>query len=174
MITQMVAPDHFDLKAKEIKARLPTLLSKWGLLPGINHWQLAQDPDSGMVVLFANLNTRYKSTSTGNPVCNYCDPLLLHDLEDDLRIQVVSCINNGPRYAFILDQGEPGKLPAPIDFPFLDGDRLFLRTFNTDEPVYKMIDPQISLSPLISEDMVGDRTLVHQLEKDSWKVIDEE
>ena len=131
----MVDPDHFHLKTRQIKARLPTLLTRGGLSPEFIQWQLVQDPDTGMVVLFANLHTRYKPTHTGKPVSNYCDPLLLHDLEDDLRIQVVSCINNGPRYAFILDQGETGKLAVPIDFPILDGDRLFLRTFNSDEPV---------------------------------------
>ncbi len=127
MITQMTDLQHFHKTAHQVKARVPIILSQWGLPSKFNRWRLTQDPDSGMVVLFAMLNTRYISTHTTTPFSNYFDPRLLHDLADDLNMQVVSCNSGGLRYAFILDCGSLNVIPTHIDFPFLDGDRLFVR-----------------------------------------------
>jgi hypothetical protein len=86
--------------------------------------------------------------------------LVLLILANDLHVQVVSCNSDGLRYAFILDRGTLGKLPTHIDFPFLDGDRLFFRVVYSDKPVPEAMEPQITPAPLIAADLVDDQTLV--------------
>jgi hypothetical protein len=87
-----------------------------------------------MVVLFGILNNRYIATHTSIPFSNYFDPRLLHDLETELGVQVVSCNSDGLRYAFILDRGQLGKLPTHIDFPFIDDGKLLFRVAYSDNP----------------------------------------
>jgi hypothetical protein len=173
MITQMVDLDHFHLKARQIRARLPAILSQWGLTLKFNRWRLAQDPGSGMVVLFAVLNTGYMTTHAATSYSSYFDSRLLSDLANDLHMHVVPCNRDGLCYAFILDQGGIDKLPAPIDFPFLDGDRLFVRVVSSDKPVPELIETQIKLTSLITTDMVVDQSLVNRVEKDFLMVLDD-
>ena len=134
MITQIIDPHHFDQKARRIRIQVSTVLKKWGLMPRFKRWRLTQDPDTEMVVLFGILNNRYIATHTSIPFSNYFDPRLLHDLETELGVQVVSCNSDGLRYAFILDRGQLGKLPTHIDFPFIDDGKLLFRVAYSDNP----------------------------------------
>lgn len=173
MITQMVDKYHFHQKARQIRARVPTILSQWGLPPKFTRWRLTQDPDSGMIVLFAVLNTRYIATHTSTPFSDYFDPRLLHDLANDLHLQVVSCNSDGLRYAFILDRGQIDMLPTHIDYPYLDGDRLFVRVVYNQEPLPEGIGPQMAPAPLIAADRVEDQTLVLRGVEAFLKVFDD-
>jgi len=127
MIIQTNDQNEFNQKAWRIKTKTSKILTKWGLLPRFKRWRLTQDPDTGMVVLFGILNNKYIATHTSIPFSNYFDPRLLHDLINELDIQVVSCNSDGLRYAFILDRGQFGKLPAYIDYPFVDNGKLLAR-----------------------------------------------
>ncbi len=173
MITQMIDPHHYHQKARQIRARLPDILLQWGLPPKFNRWRLTRDPDSGMVVLFAMLNTRYIATHTATPFSNYFDPRLLHDLAHDLHMQVVSCNSDGLRYAFILDRGQIDFLPTHIDFPFLDGDRLLVRVVYGDKPISEVMEPQIPPAPPIPADSVDDQARVHRGVEAFLKVFDD-
>jgi hypothetical protein len=116
MITQTVDPNHLISRARQIKALIPNLLSQWGLVPKFKRWRLAQDPGTGMVVLFGVLNTKYIAMHTTTPFSNYFDPRLLRDMATELHVQVVSSANDGLRYAFILKRGQIG---LPKDAPTL-------------------------------------------------------
>lgn len=169
----MVDLDHFHIKARQIRARLPAILSQWGVTPKFNRWRLAQDPGSGMVVLFAVLNTRFINAHSATSYSSYFDSRLLSDLANDLHMQVVPCNRDGLCYAFILDQGGIDMLPAPINFPFLDGDRLFVRVVSSEKPVQELVGTQIKLTSLITTDMVVDQSLVNRVEKDFLMVLDD-
>lgn len=146
MLTQTVDPNYFQQKAKQIRDRVPTILSGRGLSPKFNRWRLTHDADSGMVVLFAVLNTKYIASHTATAFRDYFDPCLLHDLEDDLDTQVVSCNSDGLRYAFILNPGQIEMMPTHVDIPFLDGDRLLARAACGDKPVANVM----AAAPLIA------------------------
>jgi hypothetical protein len=162
MTTQTIDPHYFDQKALRIRAQVSTVLAKWGLLPRFKRWRLTQDPSSGMIVLFGILNNRYIAT----PFSDYFDPRLLHDLANELQVQVVSCNSDGLRYAFILDRGEFGRLPTHIDFPFIDNGKLLVRVVYSDTPQ--------SLPALpVDSAMVDDHTLVHQGVGAFLKVFDD-
>ena len=88
-------------------------------------------------------------------------------------MQVVPCNRDGLCYAFILDQGGIVMLPAPINFPFLDGDRLFVRVVSSEKPVQELVGTQIKLTSLITTDMVVDQSLVNRVEKDFLVVLDD-
>jgi hypothetical protein len=152
-MTHIIDPYHFDQEALRIRTQVPIILAKWGLLPRFKRWRLTQDPDTGMIVLFGILNNRYIATHTSIPFGNYFDPRLLHDLADELQVQVVSCNSDGLRYAFILDRGQFGRLPTHIDFPFIDNGKLLARVVYSD-------DPQTMPAP--SAAIADDQTLVRQ------------
>lgn len=133
MTIQIIDPHHFDQKTRRIRSRVSKVLTKWGLLPRFKRWRLTQDPDTGMVVLFGVLNNGYIAAHTATPFSNYFDPRLLHDLADELQVQVVSCNSDGLRYAFILDRGQLGKLPTHIDFPYIDNGKLLVRVVYGDQ-----------------------------------------
>jgi hypothetical protein len=173
MITQMVDLNQFHQRASQIRARVPVMLTHWGLLPKFTRWRLAQDPETGLVVFFAVLNTRYIATLTTTPFKDYFDPRLLHDLANDLQVQIVSCNSDGLRYGFILDRGSVGKLPTHIDFPFLDGDRLRVGVVYTDESVPGLINPQSVQAPPIIVEIVDDHTLVSRGVGAFLKVFDD-
>jgi hypothetical protein len=173
MVTQIVDPNHFQQRVRQIKARIPVILSQWGLSSKFNRWRLTQDPETGLVVLFAVLNHKYIATHTATPFSDYFDPRLLHDLANDLHVQIVSCSSDGLRYAFILDRGQIDTLPTHIDFPFLDGDRLFVRVVYGDTPIPEVMDPQITPAPLNRADIVDDQTLVNRGVKAFLKVFDD-
>lgn len=122
-----------------------------------------------MIVLFGILNNGYIATHTSTPFSDYFDPLLLHDLANELQVQIVSCNSDGLRYAFILDRGQIDMLPTHIDYPFLEGDRLFVRVVYSDKLVPEVAEPQIASEPLI----VDDHTLVHQGVGAFLKVFDD-
>lgn len=124
---QTIDPNHSVKQMRAIRAKVATVLTKWGLLPRFKRWRLAQDPSTGMIVLFGILNNRYIAMHTSIPFGNYFDPRLLHDLANELQLQVVSCNSNGLRYAFILDRGQLEKLPSHIDFPYVDKGKLLVR-----------------------------------------------
>jgi hypothetical protein len=173
MISQTIDPHHFDQKAWRIRTQTAKVLTKWGLQPRFKRWRLTQDPSTGMIVLFGILNNKYIATHTSIPFSDYFDPRLLHDLANELQVQVVSCNSDGLHYAFVLDRGSLGKLPTHIDFPFLDGDRLFVRVVYGDKPVAEMIDPQITPASLIAADIVNDQALVQRGVKAFLKVFDD-
>ena len=119
-----------------------------------------------MVVLFGVLNNRYIATHTSIPISNYFDPRVLHDLANELQVQVVSCNSNGLRYAFILSRGQLGELPMHIDFPFIDNGKPLVRVVYGDNP------PAIPAAP---EDiaLVDDHSLVRQGVGAFLKVFDD-
>ncbi len=80
-----------------------------------------------MVELFGILNNKYIAERTLIPFSRYFDLRLLHDLANELQVQVVSCNSDGLRYAFILDRGRFGKLPTHIDYPFFEDGKLMVR-----------------------------------------------
>jgi hypothetical protein len=51
------------------------------------------------------------ATHTTTPFSDYFDPRLLHDLAEELRVQVIPSANDGLRYAFILEKGEIDAQP---------------------------------------------------------------
>jgi hypothetical protein len=108
-----------------------------------------------MIVLFGVLNERYIATHTSIPFGDYFDRRVLHDLANELQVQVVSCNTDGLRYAFILDRGQLGKLPTHIDFPFVDNGKLLVRVVYSDNPPLMPVPPADIAT-------VDDRSLVHQ------------
>ena len=173
MITPTIEPHHFDQEARRVRNQVSKILTRWGLLPRFKRWRLTQDPDTGMIVLFGILNNRYIATHTSIPFSDYFDPRLLQDLTNEMQLQVVACNSDGLRYAFILDRGSLGKLPTHIDFPFLDGDKLFARVVYDDKPLAEAIQPQIAPSRTVATDVVDDHTLVHQGVGAFLKVFDD-
>ena len=165
-MTHTIDPYHFDQEALRIRTQVPIILTKWGLLPRFKRWRLTQDPDTGMIVLFGILNNRYIATHTSIPFSNYFDPRLLHDLESELQVQVVSCNSDGLRYAFILDRGQFGRLPTHIDFPFVDNGKLLARVVYSD-------NPQSVPAPPVDTAMVDDHALVRQGVGAFLKVFDD-
>src|SRR5512143_987325 len=134
MITQTNSGNQFNRKARQVRDQVSTVLTNWGLLPRFKRWRLTQDPDTGMVVLFGILNNRYIATHTAIPFGDYFDTRLLHDLADELQLQVISCISDGLRYAFILDRGRFGKLPTHVDYPFIDNGKVLVRVVYGEDP----------------------------------------
>ncbi len=166
MITPIIDPHHFDKEARRIRAQVSAVLKKWGLLPRFKRWRLTQDPGTGLIVLFGILNNRYIATRTSIPFGDYFDPRLLHDLANELQLQVVSCNSDGLRYAFILDRGRLGRIPTHIDFPFIDNGKLLVRVVYDDNP--KSIP-----APPGNVDMADDHTLVHEGVGAFLKVFDD-
>jgi hypothetical protein len=151
----MISENHFNQKARQIRDQVSTVLTNWGLLPRFKRWRLAQDPATGMVVLFGILNNRYIAAHTSIPFSDYFDPRLLHDLANELQLQVVSCNSDGLRYAFILDRGRFGKLPTHVDYPFVENGKLLVRVVYDNNPQ--------STTALPAElSVVDDRALVRQ------------
>jgi hypothetical protein len=160
MITEAIERHHYDQKTQSIKAQVSSVIKKWGLLPRFKRWRLTKDPGTGMVVLFGILNNKYIATHTSIPFSDYFEPQVLHDLANELQVQVVSCNSDGLRYAFILDRGNLGKLPTHIDFPFIDNDKLLVRVVYSDG---------VQTMP----DTPDDHTLVHQGVGAFLKVFDD-
>ena len=166
MTIQIIEPRQFAQKARQIRAQVATVLKKWGLLPRFKRWRLTQDPGTGMVVLFGILNDRYIATHTTIPFRDYFDPRLLHDLANELQVQVVSCNSAGLRYAFILDRGELGRLPTHVDFPFIENGKLLVRVVYSDSPPSRPTPP-------VDAAIVDDHRLVRQGVGAFLKVFDD-
>lgn len=168
MISQTMDPNYFDQKARRIRAEVSTILTKWGLLPRFKRWRLAQDPGTGMIVLFGILNNTYIATHTSIPFSDYFDPRLLHDLTNELQVQVVACNSDGLRYAFILDRGQFGRLPTHVDYPFIDNGKLLVRVVYSNSP------QPIPIAPVESENArVDNHTRVDQGVGAFLKVFDD-
>ena len=155
MITQTNDTQLFDQKTRRIRAQVSAVLTKWGLLPRFKRWRLTQDPGTGMIVLFGILNNTYIATHTSTPFSDYFDPRLLHDLANELQLQVVSCNSDGLRYAFILERGSIVKLPTHIDYPFLDGERVSVRVVFDDKPVLPIEVAVVDDQTLVNRDVVA-------------------
>ena len=166
MIIQTNNQNQFNQKAWRIRTQVSTILTKWGLLPRFTRWRLTQDPGTGMVVLFGVLNNSYIAAHSSIPFSDYFDPRVLHDLADELQVQVVSCNSDGLRYAFILNRGELGKLPTHIDFPFSDDGKLLVRVAYSDESQSAPTQP-------IGLTTVDDHSLVRQGVGAFLKVFDD-
>jgi hypothetical protein len=166
MIIQTNNQNQFNQKAWRIRTQVSTILTRWGLLPRFKRWRLTQDPDTGMVVLFGILNNRYIATHTSIPFSDYFDPRLLHELANELQVQVVSCNSDGLRYAFILDRGKLDKLPTHIDFPFIENGKLLIRVVYSDNPP-SMPAPPVDIAT------VDDHSLVQQGVGAFLKVFDD-
>jgi hypothetical protein len=166
MMIQTIDPRDFDQRARRIRTQVSAVLTKWGLLPRFKRWRLTQDPDTGMVVLFGVLNNRYIATHTAIPFSDYFDPRLLHDLANELQVQVISCISDGLRYAFILDRGQFGRLPTHIDYPFIDDGKRLVRVVYSDHP-------QPTPIPAVDIVKVDDQTLVREGVGAFLKVFDD-
>jgi len=158
--------EHFDQDVRKIRAQVSKVLKKWDLLPRFKRWRLTQDPSTGMIVLFGILNNSYIATHTSIPFNDYFNPRVLHDLANELQVEVVSCNSDGLRYAFILDRGQLSKLPTHIDFPFIDNGKLLVRVVYNENP------PSIP-TPRVDSTMVDDHTLVHQGVRAFLKVFDD-
>ncbi len=170
MIAQTVDPRDFNQRAPRIRAQAIAVLKKWGLLPRFKRWRLTQDPDTGTVVLFGILNNKYIATHTSTPFSDYFDPRLLHDLANELQVQVVSCNSDGLRYAFILDRGQIDVLPTHIDYPFVEGDLLFARVVYDNKLAPDPVEPQAIPAPPTA---VDDQTLVDRGVGAFLKVFDD-
>ena len=173
MATQIIDPQRFSQTTRRIKAQASTVLTKWGLLPRFTSWRLAQEPTTGMIALIGILDNCYIAEHTSIPFSDYFDSRLLSDFANELRIQVVSCNSYGLRYAFILDRGSLGMLPSHIDFPFLDGDRLFVRVVYGNEPEQEWINPQTMRSPSINVEMMDDQTQANRGVDAFLKIFDD-
>ena len=173
MITPTIDPRHFDPKVRRIRIRVSAILRKWGLLPRFKRWRLTQDPGTGMMVLFGILNNKYIATHTSIPFSDYFDPRLLHDLANDLQMEVVSCNSDGLRYAFILERGSLLKLPTHIEYPFLEGDRLSVRVVYANQPVPELTNPQVKPDPPFIVESVEDRAQVNRDIAAFLKVLDD-
>jgi hypothetical protein len=165
-MTQTIDPGYFDQKVRRIRTQVSSVLKKWGLLPRFKRWRLAQDSSTGMIVLFGILNNTYIATHTIIPFSDYFDPRLLHDLANELQLQVVSCNTDGLRYAFILDRGQFGRLPTHIDYPFIADGKLLVRV------VYDNHLQPASAPPVRSADL-DDHALVRQGVGAFLKVFDD-
>jgi hypothetical protein len=173
MTIQKTDSDHLSQMARQIKTRVPVILSRWGLPPKFNRWRLAQDAETGLAVLFAVLNNNYITKYTTIPFSDYFDPRLLHDLENDLHVQVVFCNSDGLRYAFILDRGSIDVLPTYIDFPITEGDKLFVGVVYKNKPIPRWINhPQAEPVPPINGELINDDTLFNQGVTAFLKVFD--
>jgi hypothetical protein len=166
MTPEIIDQQHFDQDVKRIRAQVSTVLKKWDLLPRFKRWRLTQDPSTGMIVLFGILNNGYIAAHTSIPFNDYFNPRVLHDLANELQVEVVSCNSDGLRYAFILDRGQLSKLPTHIDFPFIDNGKLLARV------VYSDNSPSIPTPPVDST-IVDDHTLMRQGVKAFLKVLDD-
>ncbi len=167
MTVQTINSQNYSPKTRQIRSQVSVVLTKWGLLPRFKRWRLTQDPDTGMIVLFGILNNKYIAAHTTIPFSDYFDPRLLHDLANELQVQVVSCNSDGLRYAFILDRGQLGKLPTHIDFPFIDNGKLLVRVVYEDTP------QPIPASPPVDVALVDNQTFVRQVAGAFMKVFDD-
>jgi hypothetical protein len=166
MIAPTIDAQHYIQQTRRIRTHVSTILTKWGLLPRFKRWRLTQDPDTGMIVLFGILNNKYIATHTTIPFSNYFDPRLLHDLANELQVQVVSCNSDGLRYAFILERGQLGKLPTHIDFPYVDKGKVLVRVVYSD-PLHSASVPPVDTT------VVDEHKLVHEGVGAFLKVFDD-
>jgi hypothetical protein len=164
-----IEPHHYQEEARRIRKKTSTILNKWGLLPRFKRWRLTQDPDTGMIVLFGILNSRYIAMHTSIPFSNYFDTNVLDDLESNTQLQVVSCNSDGGlRYAFVLARGSLGKIPTHIDIPITVDGKPLIRVVYGDPP-----QPVAIPVPPIDIAIGDDQALVRQGVGAFLKVFDD-
>jgi hypothetical protein len=162
-----IDPRDFDQQAQLIKEHALGIIARWGLIPRFKRWRLTQDRETGMVVLFGVLNDKYIALHTTTPFRDYFDPRLLHDLANELKVQVVSCNSvDDLRYAFVLDRGSFGSLPTHIDYPFIDNGRLLVRV------VFKPA-PEPTPAPPVEPIDMDDNRFMRQVAGAFLKVFDD-
>lgn len=166
MTTQTIDLRPYDLRTRQIRSQVAAVLKRWSLLPRFKRWRLAQDPDTGMIVLFGILNNSYIASHTTTPFSDYFDPRVLRDLANELQLQVVSCNNDGLRYAFILDRGQLAKLPTHIDYPFIDNGKLAVRVVYADTS-------KPESAPSVVAAALDERAFVRQVAGAFLKVFDD-
>jgi hypothetical protein len=160
--TQTIDTQYYDQLTRQIRRQVAAVLKKWELLPRFKRWRLTQDPDTGMIVLFGILNNTYIASHTSIHFKDYFEPRVLLDLANELQIQVVSCNCDGLRYAFILERGSLDRLPTHIEYPLVDGDKVFVRVVYGDRPV-----------PPTTVEVVEDQALVNRGVAALVKIFDE-
>lgn len=133
MITRTNDPHHFINKATQIKTRVPIILTQWSLMPRFKRWRLAQDPGTGMVVLFGVLDNQFIAAHTAIPFSDYFDERLLLNMETEFQVQIISSANAGLRYAFVLDAGSVGVV-SPVHNEIPDP------TKNMDKDEFNSVD----------------------------------
>ena len=152
MTIQTVESQQFAQRARRIRAQASTVLTRCGLLPRFKRWRLTQDPESGMIVLFGVLNNQYIAAHTSVRFAAYSDPRVLHELADELQVQVVTCNNSdGVRYAFILEPGQLASLPTDVEFPYIEKGRLLVDEFNERIAGYEADQQKIKAGVLPSK-----------------------
>ncbi len=130
MLTHTHDTQRFAGKVRQIRGRVPAVLARWGLRSRFARWRLTQDPSTGLVVLFGVLNKEYIAAHPTTPFNDYFDPSVLLDLSNDLTLPVVSSDSEDFWYAFILDRGQLGQLPAPEDLSSLDANEPIARVWD--------------------------------------------
>ena len=164
-MTRTVEQEDYDHETQRIRVGVSAILKKRGLPPRFKRWRLAKDPDTGMAIFFGVLNNGYIAAHTSIPFRDYFDPRLLHDLANQLQVQVVSCNTDGLRYAFILDRGRLDHLPTHIDFPYVDNDKLSFRVVYPDTP------PSRPASPM--DTAIADHNAIQRGAQAFLKVLDD-
>lgn len=171
--TQAIDSRNYVQEARRIKRQVFIILKKRGLLPRFKRWRLTRDPNTGIVVLFGILNNLYIAMHTSIPFSDYFDRRLLRDLENELQLQIVSCNNNGLRYAFILDRGKLGNLPTHIDYPYMEKGKPFFRIAYSGKLAPEARQHQNSHTIPIAIGIVDDQTRIRQGVKAFLKILDD-
>ena len=173
MASQTRDSQRFAEKVRQIRARVPTVLAQWGLRSEFSRWRLTQDPSTGLVVLFGVLNNKYTAAHPSHAFSDYFDPRVLLDLAIDLNIAVVPSDSEGLRYAFILDRGQLGPLPARVDLPSLERSQLFVGSPDTNEPLARAWDKPMVVVDVANLDQPNERNEDYQALADfQWTLID--
>lgn len=165
-MTRTIEQVDFDHETQRIRVGVSTILKKWGLQPRFKRWRLAKDPETGMIVLFGILNNEHIAMHTSIPFSEYFQPRVLHDLANQLQVQVVSCNTDGLRYAFVLDRGRLDSLPTHIDYPYVDNGRLAVRVVYRDSPPSPVTSPAAMV-------MVDDHNAVRRAVQAFLKAFDD-
>jgi hypothetical protein len=173
MVTQTRDTQRFAEKVRQIRARVPTVLAHWGLRSKFARWRLTQDPSTGLVVLFGVLNNKYIAAHPTTPFNDYFDPRVLLDLSIDLTVPVVSSDSEGFCYAFILDRGQLGPLPARVDLPSLERSQLFVGSPDAKEPIARVWNKPMVVVDMTDVDQPNERNEDYQALADfQSRVID--
>jgi hypothetical protein len=148
---------RFAEKVRQIKASVSPILAQWGLPSQFSRWRVAQDASTGLVVLFGVLDAKYIAAHPSPPFSDYFDPRVLLDLALGLNVPVMPSDSEGLHYAFILDRGQLGPLPAAVDFPGLERSQLLLGNASVKEPSPRGWDKPIVVVDMTELDQPNER-----------------
>jgi hypothetical protein len=127
----------FDGRVRRIMRRTPLVMRNHRLSPLFKEWRLTAAPD-GLVILFGVLDDDRIIERTQTPLEKYLDQSVLHDLSTnagDGQYPVVRCNHTGAGYAFVLKAARAPKLPATVDYPGHQRDKLAWGVTFDDKPV---------------------------------------